>query len=55
MMMSMLVWAQGAGGGGLPVLVQVLIKPQGSHLEKPVEEAVGTWQDASLPCCSGGC
>ena len=55
MMIIMLVWAQGAGCGGPPVLVQELIKTQGSHLEKPVQEAVGTWQDASLPCCSGGC
>ena len=51
----MLGWAQGTVGGGLPILVQVLVKHQGSHLEKPLEEAVGTWQNASLACCSGGC
>lgn len=54
-LMKMSGWAQGAVSGGLLIPAWVLIKHQGSQLEKPLEEAVGTWQTARLACFSGGC
>lgn len=51
--MKMLSWAQGEVSGRLMILVWTVIKHQGSQLEKPLEETVGTWQDACLACCSG--
>lgn len=51
--MKMPGWAQGVVSGRLMILVWIVIKHQGLQLEKPLEEYVRTWQDASLAYCSG--